>query len=110
MNGNRVITVAGNVVTEGACFNSCDLCAGCADPLFAEYNPFNGSNQSDCLTAVAAGCVYEQAENYDAAAPSDDGSCIFSGASDCPGDLNDDGQVGTPDLLTFLSNFGTSCD
>jgi hypothetical protein len=27
-----------------------------------------------------------------------------------PGDLNDDGSIGTPDLLQFLSVFGYSCE
>jgi hypothetical protein len=62
------------------------------------------------LNAVAAGCTYEEAENYDATANMDDGSCEFSSAGDCPGDLNNDSSIGTPDLLQFLSVFGTSCE
>ena len=108
--GNRVISVSGDITTSGACFNSCDLCPGCGDPMFAEYNPFNGSDDSYCVTAVSAGCMYEAAENYDAAATNDDGSCTFNVGSDCPGDLNDDGSIGTPDLLAFLSSFGSSCE
>ena len=108
--GNRVIDVSGNMTTIGACFNSCDLCAGCADPMYVEYNPFNGSDDSYCMTAISGGCIYEQAENYDASATTDDGSCVFDTGSDCPGDLNNDGQIGTPDLLAFLASFGTSCE
>jgi hypothetical protein len=108
--GNRVIEVTGDMLTSGACFNSCDQCAGCADPAYAEYNPFNVTTDGYCLNAIAAGCTYEDAENYDAAANMDDGSCEFSSSGDCPGDLNNDGSIGTPDLLQFLSVFGTSCE
>jgi hypothetical protein len=110
MDGNRVINVSGNMVTSGECFNSCDQCAGCADPAYAEYNPFNASAEGYCMTLSVEGCVYMDADNYDAAATTDNGSCLFSGGSSCPGDLNDDGQIGTPDLLAFLANFGTSCE
>ena len=108
--GNRVIEVSGNVVTSGACFNSCDQCAGCADPAYAEYNPFNVTTDGYCMNAISEGCTYADAENYNAAANSDDGSCEFASGGNCPGDLNNDGSVGTPDLLQFLSVFGTSCE
>jgi hypothetical protein len=34
----------------------------------------------------------------------------FGQASACSFDLTGDGIVGTPDLLVFLSRFGTNCD
>jgi hypothetical protein len=108
--GNRVVEVSGDTMTSGACFNSCDQCAGCADPFYAEYNPFNATAEGYCLTAIALGCTYADAENFNAAANMDDGSCEFAAGSDCPGDLNDDGSIGTPDLLQFLSVFGYSCE
>jgi hypothetical protein len=40
----------------------------------------------------------------------ENGSCIFETASSCPGDLDGDGTVATPDLLSFLSVFGTDCN
>ena len=107
--GNRVITVSSNIVTEGACFNSCDLCAGCTNPMFQEYNPFNGEDDGSCMTTSVAGCTYADAENFDAAANVDDGSCVFESSS-CGGDLNGDGTIGTPDLLAFLSTFGAPCE
>ncbi len=106
--GNRVITVSSNATTEGACFNSCELCAGCTNPMFAEYNPFNGEDDGTCLTEVVPGCTYMDAENYDANATEDDGTCSFVGSS-CQGDFNNDGTIGTPDLLAFLSAFGAPC-
>ena len=107
--GNRVITVSSNVTTEGACFNSCELCPGCTNPMFDEYNPFSGEDDGSCMTATVMGCTYVDAENYNPNATDDDGTCEFS-ASSCQGDFNNDGTIGTPDLLAFLSSFGTPCD
>jgi hypothetical protein len=76
--------------------------------MFLEYNPFNGEDDGSCITSITSGCTYADAENFDAAANVDDGSCVF-GASSCGGDLNGDGAIGTPDLLAFLSTFGTPC-
>ena len=39
----------------------------------------------------------------------DNGLCEFDFTDDCPADVNGDGQVGTPDLLFFLSQFGSDC-
>ena len=33
----------------------------------------------------------------------------FDFTDPCPADVNEDGQVGTPDLLFFLSQFGSDC-
>jgi hypothetical protein len=108
--GNRVIVVAGNVTTSGACFNSCDQCSGCADPFYTEYNPFNEASEGSCVNPISEGCTYADASNYDDSANTDDGSCEFASGGDCPGDLNEDGSIGTPDLLQFLSLFGASCE
>jgi hypothetical protein len=107
--GNRVITVSANVTTEGPCFNSCDLCTGCTNPMFSEYNPFSGADDGSCMTAVTPGCTYLDAENYDPNATEDDGTCEFVSSS-CAGDFNNDGTIGTPDLLAFLSSFGAPCE
>jgi hypothetical protein len=65
---------------------------------------------SDCTTVnVNEGCTYSDADNYDATATIDDGSCTFE-INACPGDLNGDSVIGTPDLLQFLSLFGSSCE
>ena len=63
-----------------------------------------------CPNGLCLGCTDAGACNYDATAMEDDGSCEFGSGGSCPGDLNGDGQVGTPDLLQFLSAFGTGCD
>tara|TARA_B100000427_G_scaffold294915_1_gene273753 strand:- start:318 stop:593 length:276 start_codon:yes stop_codon:yes gene_type:complete len=82
------------------------------------------------------GCTYELADNYNANATIDDGSCLFveclyqdvngDGYDDdsynaginsvecaeesCPSDLNYDGAISTADLLMFLGDFGTTCE
>lgn len=66
-------------------------------------------DDGSCATAVVFGCIYDAAENYDASANTDDGSCEFE-LNACPGDLDGDGLVATPDLLGFLSVFGTQCE
>ncbi|MDA0728547.1 MAG: hypothetical protein O3B70_02600 [Bacteroidetes bacterium] len=108
---NRVVVVAGGDVTTGTpCFGSCDSCAGCTNPLFAEYDPFATSDNGSCGSAVVAGCTYSDAENFNPIANQEDGSCTFAGGgNDCPGDLDGDGTVATADLLGFLSFFGGTC-
>ena len=74
----------------------------------------------------SGGCTNPLAPNYDANAVFEDGTCILSYLcgpgtyfdeqlgtclpNTCLGDFNGNGQVGTEDLLTFLSNYGQSCD
>jgi len=61
----------------------------------------------DCIEIVL-GCMYSNADNYNALANDDDGSCLF--AADCVGDLDGDGLAGTSDLLLLLSGFGNVCE
>jgi hypothetical protein len=79
------------------------------DPFFLEFDPYANADDGSCVTAKVWGCTYAAASNYDSLANEDDGSCIVVVAS-CPGDLDDDGLVATPDLLIFLSVFGTECN
>jgi uncharacterized protein (TIGR02145 family) len=58
------------------------------------------------LTAQETGCTYQQADNFSPTATVDDGTCVFF-CSWQP-DSNSDGNVGTSDLLDFLSVFGDS--
>jgi hypothetical protein len=65
-----------------------------------------------CDDNETEGCTYPGAENFNAQANWDDGSCLFP--SDCPEgacafDFNEDGGVGATDLLAFLSHFGETC-
>ena len=108
---NREITVAGaNMTLDVVCFGSCSACAGCTDPLSAEFSPFAGEDDGSCATPLVFGCTYPDADNYNAAASSEDGSCIFSGASDCPTDIDGDGSTAVGDLLVILGAFGQTCE
>ena len=60
---------------------------------------------------LAIGVTNETATNYQPLATVDDGSCVFQECeSTCPNDLNGDGAIGTPDLLSLLSSFGAECE
>ena len=61
-----------------------------------------------CGVCTVLGCMYPNADNYNALANDDDGSCIF--LPTCLGDLDGDNAAGTSDLLALLSAFGTVCD
>ncbi|MBN31176.1 MAG: hypothetical protein CL845_04165 [Crocinitomicaceae bacterium] len=81
---------------------------GCVDAGACNFNGAaffdDGTCSYDCY-----GCTYEDASNYDAAATIESGACEFDFTDPCPADVNEDGQVGTPDLLFFLSQFGSDC-
>ena len=59
---------------------------------------------------VQTGCTDVTASNFDPTANVDDGTC--SSASDCPADLDGDGQVTVSDVLVLLADFGcaASCN
>jgi hypothetical protein len=63
-----------------------------------------------CGVCTVLGCMYANADNYNALAVDDDGSCVFPNTSTCLGDLDGDNAAGTSDLLALLSSFGTVCD
>ena len=105
----------GFIATEGAtveyCAGSCEATCpilGCTDPAYAEFALAATEDDGSCVTPVVYGCIYEAADNYDAEANTDNGNCIFA-EENCAGDLDGDGLIATPDLLSFLSMFGTTC-
>ena len=109
--GNYGATASEGLVIElcaGSCEASCPI-PGCTNPFYVEFNLYATTDDGSCLTDVVFGCTYEAAENYDVAANTDDESCEFAPAA-CLGDLDGDGLVATPDLLAFLSVFGTECN
>lgn len=63
------------------------------------------NNNGLCDLEEVAGCINSDAVNYDAGATLDDGSCVVT----CKGDFNNDGQITTSDLLSFLAAFGSQC-
>ena len=75
--------------------------------------------------ALAEGCTYAVACNYSPDADIDNGTCEFAclcgpGTAwdeelsqcmvSCASDQNGDGEVGTADLIIFLTTFGQPCE
>jgi hypothetical protein len=107
---NRFLTTSEQDLNLGiVCFSSCELCAGCTDPLSLEFNPYAGSDDGSCQTSLIFGCTYPDATNFNPGANEEDGSCIFEAGSDCPADLNTDGIIGLADLLGFIAAYGSTC-
>ena len=93
-----------NVGSGDQCVVGCDIACAC------NYNEAtNISDVASCVFDGCSGCTYEDADNYDSGAVTDDGSCTFTTANPCPADLNQDGSVSTADLLEFLTAFGEIC-
>ncbi len=108
---NREVIVAGSdMVLNVVCMNSCTACSGCTDPLSFEFSPYAGEDDGSCTTPVVFGCTYTDADNFNSAANMEDGSCEFSGNSDCPTDMDGDGTTAVGDLLILLGSFGQPCE
>jgi len=113
---------------DGSC-----IISGCTNPSAPNFDPNANNDDGSCLLT---GCTYAGADNYDPANTVEDGSCIMSGCTDstaenyiayannddgscvyepcgtgsaCPYDSNDDGQIGSADLLAFLVAYGQAC-
>ena len=79
---------------------------GCTNP---EANNFNAEATLDDGTCVLdlLGCMNPEAINFDPAANIQDNSCLFEF---CPGDLDGDLTTGVYDLLDFLTSYGCTED
>ena len=104
--------LSGGAPTEQEFFSvgTGDCVVGCAEPVACNFDP--ATIIADCTLCEydsCQGCTYEEAENYDATALIDDGSCTGLSGS-CPSDFNGDGLVNASDLLLFLGDFGSSCN
>ena len=86
-----------------AVVNVVDGIEGCTYAFAANYNPQATLDDGSC---ALAGCLDPAASNYNPEATVDDGSCTV----DCASDLNGDGQIGAPDLLELLAQWGSVCD
>ena len=87
-------------------------CAGCMDAGACNYDPAATIADTSCEFLSCAGCTYPIASNYDPEATIDDGSCEFLTSelcNGCMGDLNNNLQVDTGDLLLLLTVFATEC-
>lgn len=76
---------------------------GCTYPFAVNFNAQATLDDGSC---VLGGCLDVTALNYSPYATVDDGSCTVQ----CASDLNGDGQIGAPDLLTLLAQWGSACD
>lgn len=101
---DRSISVSGDATIPTVCYSGCDACSG------------------------ELGCTYANAENYNALATIDDGSCIWGssfcgpnsvwdpitsqciGSTACVGDLNGDSLINSGDLVALLAGFGDTCE
>lgn len=91
------------------CFGTeASSCPGCTDPDDASFSPF-ATDDLGC-GAGPTGCTVAGADNYDAAAFFDDGSCVFDAAPECAVDLTGDGIIGVSDVLYLLTYFGLICE
>jgi beta-glucanase (GH16 family) len=106
----QILSPQTNTVLDLVCFTLCEQCEGCGNPLYLNFNPFSIDNSSFCGDMLSFGCTYYLAENYEPLANTEDGSCVFQLADDCPEDINSDGLISTSDLLLMLATFGGSCN
>ena len=81
---NRLVTVAGATVTDDN-YGSCDDCVpavlGCTDPAADNYDASATQDDGSCTYSVTLGCTDATASNYDPAAGADDGSCLYAADS-----------------------------
>ena len=85
---------------------------GCTYPTASNFMPWATYDSGVC---EFAGCTDPAALNYSPRHSIEDGSCFYNdpncvAESACPEDLNEDGAVGTPDLLLMLGEYGNFCD
>ena len=82
--------------------------AGCTYVNATNFQPFAKLDDGSC---EYHGCTNSEAQNFQLFATVDDGSCVLEPCeSTCPGDVDGDGVVGTPDLLSLLASFGFECE
>jgi hypothetical protein len=63
---------------DGSC--ATEIVIACPYPYFLEYNPnYTDADVSLCLTIIVEGCMNEDAENFNAEANVDDGTCVVFG-------------------------------
>ena len=86
------------------------LSTGCTYPSADNYDAGNTFLTNG--SCEFSGCTDPMAENFNTLANNDDGSCDFDPCtgSDCPFDFNEDGEIGSADLLGFLIAYGETCE
>ena len=82
--------------------------SGCTYPGSDNYLVYAMVDDGSC---IISGCTDPEASNFHAIFNFEDGSCQYvEDISDCIEDINQDGTIGTPDLLQLLSAYGQVCD
>jgi hypothetical protein len=82
--------------------------SGCTYPGSDNYLLYAMVDDGTC---IISGCTDPVASNFHAFVNLEDGSCLYvSNVSDCIEDINQDGTIGTPDLLQLLGSYGQTCE
>ena len=82
--------------------------SGCTYPGSDNYLLFAMVDDGTC---IISGCTDPEASNFHAFVNLEDGSCQYiSNVSDCIEDINQDGTIGTQDLLQLLTAYGQNCE
>jgi hypothetical protein len=87
----------------------CETCSGAIDGTGTVVDN-DDDNDGTCNDAEIDGCTYLDAVNYNSLATADNGSCVYETTIACPADIDGNGIVATPDLLSFLSLYGEICE
>ena len=116
LTGELFLSVFGNPVSAGMVEASLVITIdangnavfGCTYPHALNFNPVANDDDGSC---AFAGCTDPSAENFEPYASVDDGTCETEPCvASCLGDLNNDGTIGSADLLTLLTTFGGDCE
>ena len=94
------------VLLEGAGFDEGDPAADCyvnEGCMYAGALNYDAAAESDAGFCVFAGCTDSDAVNYNSIANVDDGTCKYQ---TCP-DFDHNGFIQSDDLLDFLTTWGT---
>jgi len=116
--GDLVVSVFGNAVSAGQVTSSFTMVItpnasgilGCTYANASNYLPVATIDDGSC---VYVGCMDPEASNFQIFATTDDGSCSYECEAvegPCMFDANNDGSIGSADLLDFLTAFGVSCE
>ena len=116
--GDLMVSVFGSPVSAGQVSSSFTMVItpnangilGCTYANASNYLPVATIDDGSC---VYAGCMDPEASNFQIFATTDDGSCSYECAAvegPCMFDANNDGSIGSADLLDFLTAFGVSCE
>jgi hypothetical protein len=116
LTGEAFINVFGNSIYAGVISFTHTLeigdnpnpISGCTYPGSDNYLVYAMVDDGSC---IISGCTDPEASNFHLIFNLENGSCQFvEDISDCIEDINQDGTIGTPDLLQLLSTYGQICD